>query len=162
MWHFPFGTPGLTGLPVWFSAYIRTIGGALCTPWDVPLGDLQFQNGAVCQWLLSWVKQVRPGRLHSSPFLCRFFSFLSFFLLRCSLKSWSLLSTSWAAASLNDQKVLYKTWDCCSKPWTVTWARVTSAFTEGFKYSQYHGGKLAQDSSLDLHWIWRSLVLKHR
>lgn len=66
--------------------------------------DLQFQNGAVCQWLLSWVKHVSPGRLHSSPFFWRFFPFLSFFRLRFSLKSCSLPSTS-CAASLFMEKV---------------------------------------------------------
>lgn len=66
--------------------------------------DLQLQKGAVCQWLLSWVKHVSPGRLHSSPFFWRFFPFLSFFLLRFSLNNCSLLSTS-CAASLFREKV---------------------------------------------------------
>lgn len=37
---------------------------------------------------------MSPGRLQSSPFLCRFFSFLSFFLLRISLYSWAFPSAS--------------------------------------------------------------------
>lgn len=64
--------------------------------------DSQFQNGAVCQWLLSWVKHVSPGRLHSSPFFWRLFPFRSFFLLRFSLNSCSLPSTSWAASLLRE------------------------------------------------------------
>lgn len=59
------------------------------------------QNGAVCQWSLLCVKHVSPGRLQSSPFLCRFFSFLSFFLLRISLYSWAFPSAS-CAVSLRD------------------------------------------------------------
>lgn len=65
--------------------------------------DSQFQNGAVCQWLLSWVKQVSPGRLHSSPFFWRLLPFLSFFLLRFSLNSCSLPSTSCAASLLREE-----------------------------------------------------------
>lgn len=64
-------------------------------------GHARDQNGAVCQWSLLCVKHVSPGRLQSSPFLCRFFSFLSFFLLRISLYSWAFPSAS-CAVSLRD------------------------------------------------------------
>lgn len=65
-------------------------------------GHVRDQNGAVCQWSLLCVKHVSPGRLQSSPFLCRFFSFLSFFLLRISLYSWAFPSDSWTD-SLRDR-----------------------------------------------------------
>ena len=38
------------------------------------------QKGGVCQWWLSWVKQVRPGMLHVSLLRSRFSSLRSFFL----------------------------------------------------------------------------------
>lgn len=65
-------------------------------------GHARDQKGAVCQWSLLCVKHVSPGRLQSSPFLCRFFSFLSFFLLRISLYSWAFPSDSWTD-SLRDR-----------------------------------------------------------
>lgn len=64
---------------------------------------VRVQKGAVCQWSLLCVKHVRPGRLQSSPFLCRFFTFLSFFRRRISLYNWAFPSIS-CAASLLDRK----------------------------------------------------------
>lgn len=45
------------------------------------------QKGAVCQWWLSWVKQVRPGMLHVSLFWSLLRNFRSFFLRFCSFCS---------------------------------------------------------------------------
>lgn len=76
----------------------------LADVWRLKLINARVQKGAVCQWSLLCVKQVRPGRLQSSPFLWRFFSFLSFFLLRISLYNWAFPSMS-RAASLSDRNV---------------------------------------------------------
>lgn len=45
------------------------------------------QKGAVCQWWLSWVKQVRPGMLQVSLFWSLFRNLRSFFLRFCSFCS---------------------------------------------------------------------------
>lgn len=45
------------------------------------------QKGAVCQWWLSWVKQVRPGMLQVSLFWSLLRNFRSFFLRFCSFCS---------------------------------------------------------------------------
>ncbi len=75
-----------------------------CTVRSLKSVYIHDQRGAVCQWSLLCVKQVRPGRLQSSPFLCRFFSFLSFFLLRISLYNCVFPSIS-CAASLSGRNV---------------------------------------------------------
>lgn len=48
------------------------------------------QKGDVCQWWLSWVKQVRPGMLHVSLFWSLLRNLRSFFLRFCSFCSHSL------------------------------------------------------------------------
>lgn len=50
-------------------------------------GSSLVQKGAVCQWWLSWVKQVRPGMLHVSLFWSLLRNLRSFFLRFCSFCS---------------------------------------------------------------------------
>lgn len=49
--------------------------------------SLLVQKGAVCQWWLSWVKQVRPGMLHVSLFWSLLRNLRSFFRRFCSFCS---------------------------------------------------------------------------
>lgn len=69
----------------------RGSGQSQAGPGTPQLWDLRVQYGAVCQCWLSWVKQVSPGMEQVSLFLILLISFLTFFLLFCSLRSHTFL-----------------------------------------------------------------------
>lgn len=69
-----------------FQKTILTIAALKKSYWSLCCSSL-VQKGAVCQWWLSWTKQVRPGMLQVSLFWSLLMNLRSFFLRFCSF--WS-------------------------------------------------------------------------